>query len=103
MDDDIGEASDVSRQHPEVVQRLLKLAEDFEAVGLPPGVVNVVTKSGTAKYHGAAWEFLRNTALDAKNPFLPEVTPFQQNQFGASLAARFGCRVTTDKRKHSFT
>jgi len=59
--------------------------DDASFGGVMGGVVNVVTKSGTAKYHGAAWEFLRNTALDAKNPFLPEVTPFQQNQFGAAF------------------
>src|ERR1700682_5084215 len=59
--------------------------DDASFGGVMGGVVNVVTKSGTAKYHGAAWEFLRNTALDAKNPFLPKVTPFQQNQFGAAF------------------
>jgi outer membrane receptor protein involved in Fe transport len=62
--------------------------DDASFGGVLGGVVNVVTKSGTAQYHGAAWEFLRNTALDARNPFLPITTPkttFQQNQFGASF------------------
>src|SRR5207245_7624383 len=49
------------------------------------GVVNVVTKSGTNDYHGTAWEYVRNTAFDARNTFLPKVTPFRQNQFGASF------------------
>src|ERR1700693_5674321 len=46
--------------------------DDASFGGVMGGAVHVVTKSGTAKYHGAAWEFLRNTALDAKNPFLPK-------------------------------
>jgi len=49
------------------------------------GVVNVVTKSGTNEYHGTAWEYVRNTAFDARNTFLKQVTPFRQNQFGASF------------------
>src|SRR5713226_426217 len=47
------------------------------------GVINVVTKSGTNEYHGTAWEYVRNTAFDARNTFLKKVTPFRQNQFGA--------------------
>jgi hypothetical protein len=49
------------------------------------GVINVVTKSGTNDYHGTAWEYVRNTAFDARNTFLKQVTPFRQNQFGASF------------------
>src|SRR5882672_10337105 len=52
------------------------------------GVINVVTKSGTNEYHGTAWEYVRNTVFDARNPFIPPsrgVTPFRQNQFGASF------------------
>jgi len=59
--------------------------DDASFGGVMGGVVNVVTKSGTVKYHGSAWEFIRNTAFDARNPFLSEVTPFQQNQFGAAF------------------
>jgi Carboxypeptidase regulatory-like domain len=59
--------------------------DDASFGGVLGGVINVVTKSGTAHYHGAAWEFIRNTAFDARNPFLSAVTPFQQNQFGASF------------------
>src|ERR1700740_1184879 len=39
--------------------------DDASFGGVLGGVVNVVTKSGTAQYHGVAWEFLRNTAFDA--------------------------------------
>ncbi|HEY6445396.1 MAG TPA: TonB-dependent receptor [Acidobacteriaceae bacterium] len=47
------------------------------------GIVNVVTKSGTNEFHGDAWEFLRNDAMDAANYFNPIKTPLKQNQFGA--------------------
>jgi outer membrane receptor protein involved in Fe transport len=47
--------------------------------------VNVITRSGTNEYHGSAWEFLRNTSLDARNFFNPDVSPFHQNQYGFTL------------------
>ena len=56
-------------------------AEFGQALG---GIINVVSKSGTNEYHGSAWEFLRNDALDARNPFLTSKTPFRQNQYGAA-------------------
>jgi len=43
----------------------------------------VVTKSGTNEYHASAWEYLRNTVLDAKNP-VSGLQELIQNQFGAS-------------------
>lgn len=56
-------------------------AEFGQALG---GIVNVVTKSGTNALHGSVWEYLRNDAFDARNRFLPGVTPFKQNQFGGT-------------------
>ena len=52
------------------------------------GVVNAVTRSGTDQFHGSAYEFLRNSALDARNFFDGPVIPeFRRNQFGASAGA----------------
>ncbi len=54
---------------------------------------NIVTKSGTNSFHGAAWEFLRNDAMDASDHFTRTVQPLKQNQFGAT----FGGPLVKDK------
>jgi hypothetical protein len=48
--------------------------------------ISIVTASGTNQLHGAAYEFLRNSALDARNYFDQQHIPeFQRNNFGGSL------------------
>lgn len=53
------------------------------------GVVNLTTKSGTNRFHGSAYEYLRNTVLNANNFFANRNginrPPYHQNQFGADL------------------
>lgn len=50
------------------------------------GIINAISRSGTNQIHGSAYEFLRNSALDARNFFDPAtIPPFRRNQFGASL------------------
>jgi hypothetical protein len=50
------------------------------------GLVNTHIKSGTNAYHGSAFEYVRNTSLDARNFFdIPNRLPFHLNQFGGSL------------------
>jgi Carboxypeptidase regulatory-like domain len=49
------------------------------------GVVTVVSKQGSNRLHGDAFEFLRNTALDAKGFFDLTKAAFKQNQFGGTL------------------
>lgn len=49
------------------------------------GVVSVALKSGSNEIHGAAYEFLRNEDLDAKNLFATVKSPYKRNQFGAAL------------------
>ena len=64
------------------------LRDDYGAeYGKRPGAqVLIVTQGGTNQVHGSVYEFLRNSALDARNYFNsgPE-PPFQRNQFGGSL------------------
>jgi hypothetical protein len=49
------------------------------------GVINATTRTGTNRFHGSLYEFLRNSALDARNFFDKAAPPpFRRNQFGAS-------------------
>jgi hypothetical protein len=48
------------------------------------GIINAVTRSGTNSFHGDVYEFLRNSALDARNFFDGPIPPFKRNQFGGS-------------------
>jgi outer membrane receptor protein involved in Fe transport len=57
-------------------------------------VVNTVSKSGTNEWHGSAYEFFRNSALDARNFYDGSTIPaYRQNQFGGS----FGGPIKKDK------
>jgi hypothetical protein len=49
------------------------------------GIVNAVTKAGANALHGAGFEFLRNTDLDARDYFSPDRDVFRQNQFGGTI------------------
>jgi hypothetical protein len=56
------------------------------------GTINAVIKSGTNQYHGEVFEFLRNTALDARNDFnitktgpTGQKAPLRQNEFGITF------------------
>src|ERR1700761_6791465 len=61
------------------------------------GVINMSTKSGTNGFHGTAFEFLRNTVLDANSFFTNRSggkrQPWHQNQFGGN----FGGPIKKDK------
>lgn len=58
-------------------------------IGFGLSIVNVVSKSGTNKFHGSAFEFLRNANLDAANYFTNATgrskDKLQRNQFGGTL------------------
>ena len=57
--------------------------------GVLGGIINVISKTGTNEFHGSVWEFVRNDALNARDPFADEFNTkpavFRQNQFGAAV------------------
>jgi hypothetical protein len=81
--------------------------------GREAGQVNVSTRPGTNSYHGAAFEFLRNDALDARSyDFLsstrsatnpsPASTPYRQNQYGFTLGGPIRIPKVIDGRNRVF-
>src|SRR5229473_2979553 len=72
----------------DAVQEFAVLKDTYSAeYGKRPGAqVNIVTASGTNQLHGALYEFVRNSALDARNFFDQGSVPeFHGNVFGGSL------------------
>ena len=112
-----GEAYSVNGQRPESNDFLIDGASNFNAVdggfvlkppidaiaefkilthtanaefgGAAGSTTNIVTRSGSNRLHGAAWEFLRNDKLDAANFFENAdgfaKSEYRQNQFGGTL------------------
>jgi hypothetical protein len=58
---------------------------DAEYGNYAGGQVNVITKSGANKFHGSAFEFLRNKAFDATRYFTLVKDDHKQNEFGGTL------------------
>jgi hypothetical protein len=56
-------------------------------------ITQIVSKTGTNEFHGSGFEFLRNSAFDARNFFATSVPPFKRNEFGAT----FGGPIKKDK------
>jgi len=69
--------------------RILTNNFDAEYGNYAGGQINVITKSGTNKIHGSAFEFLRNRSFDATNYFTKQnhqpKDDHKQNQFGGTL------------------
>jgi hypothetical protein len=72
---------------PDSLEQFRILTGSFAAeYGVQSGsVVNVITKSGSNQFHGSAWNFLRNDALDARNFFSTSKPSLRQNQYGGTL------------------
>jgi hypothetical protein len=65
--------------------RIITSNFDAEYGEFSGGQISVITKSGSNKFHGSAFDFLRNTDLDARNYFSPTRGVFRQNQFGGTM------------------
>lgn len=74
----------------DAIQEFKVQTNNFGAdIGKGGAVVNVVTKAGTNRFHGTAFDFLRNSFLDAKNYFddpTQPIPPFKRNEFGGSFS-----------------
>jgi hypothetical protein len=73
--------------------RIITSNFDAEYGEFSGGQISVITKSGSNRFHGSAFDFLRNTDLDARNYFSPTRGAFRQNQFGGT----FGGPIRHDK------
>lgn len=65
--------------------RILTLNAPAEYGDTSGATTSVVTKSGSNAFHGVAYDFLRNNAMDSRNFFAAETEPLHRNQYGASL------------------
>ena len=65
--------------------RILTNNFDAEYGAYAGGQINVITKSGTDRFHGDLFEFVRNTDLQARNFYDINRGPYQQNQFGGTI------------------
>jgi hypothetical protein len=77
--------------------RILSSVPSAEFSQAGGGVIDVVTRSGSLGWHGGAFEYFRNEALDAHNFFDDTTLPrpvFRQNQFGGSLGGPAPVRDT---------
>ena len=109
-DDDRGGAGGMSiAPSLDAIAEFRALTSNYSAdYGLSSGgTMTMVLKSGTTQLHGAAWEFVRNDALDARNFFNPppqKVAELRQNVWGFNVAGpvTFGKLYNPDRKKTFF-
>ena len=75
------------RPNPDALEEFSVQTNSFSAEhGNATGaVVNIVTKAGTNAFHGSAFDFLRNGALNARNFFAARHDQIKRNQFGGTF------------------
>jgi Carboxypeptidase regulatory-like domain/TonB dependent receptor len=90
-DQGAGQTGGIAIVNPDAIAEFKVQTAQFDASfgRSPGGAVNVVTKSGTNAFHGSAFEFLRNDALNA-NDFFRKLNNqdrpvLKQNQFGGTF------------------
>jgi hypothetical protein len=83
-----GYSNQVVQLSPDAVAEFKVQTDNYSAeYGRAAGaIVNVSLRSGTNEFHASAWDYLRNTSLNATGFFKPKYGKpvFQQNQFGAA-------------------
>jgi hypothetical protein len=94
--DNQGFSNQTIQPSPDALSEFKVVTDNYSAeYGRVTGaVINASTRSGTSQFHGSAWEYLRNTSLNAVGPFVPPVNAltgktqkpvYQQNQFGGTF------------------
>jgi len=73
--------------NPDATQEFRVISNNFDAqYGYTAGaIVSIATRSGTNQWHGAAFDYLRNNSLNAKEYFTKTANTLKRNQFGGSL------------------
>lgn len=72
--------------NPDALQEFSVTTRNYSAAfGRGTSSVSGVTKSGTNEFHGSAFEFLRNTRLDARSFFAARRADFKRNQYGGTF------------------
>jgi hypothetical protein len=72
--------------NPDALQEFTVQSANYSAEYAGAGaLVQLSTRSGTNNIHGSAYEYLRNTVLNARNYFQQTVPPFKLNQFGGTV------------------
>ncbi len=79
--------------NPDALSEFRVLTSNFDAEfgRTPAAVINVITRSGTDHFHGAAYDYLRNNILNARNYFVAPTSPtnpavqLNENQFGGRI------------------
>jgi hypothetical protein len=83
---EFGNGTVVIQPPPDSIQEFRVEENSMNAeFGRGGAMVSIVLRSGTNQIHGAAWEFLRNDKLDARNYFATSQLGFQRNQYGGQL------------------
>jgi hypothetical protein len=90
--------------NPDAVQEFSVLANSFSAeYGTGAGgVVNAVSRSGTNQLHGTAFEFVRNTAMNAADFFSHQVDTLKRNQYGGTIGGPVFIPHVYDGRDKTF-
>jgi hypothetical protein len=85
----------VVNPNPDAVAEFKIITNNYEAEygRTSGGIINQVVKSGTNSIHGSAFDFFRNTALDASDYFLQQAPVFRYNVFGGTI----GMPIKKDK------
>jgi hypothetical protein len=73
--------------NPDATQEFRVISNNFDARNgfAPSAIVSIETKSGSNKFHGGAFEFIRNDYFNARNPFSGNLDFLKRNQFGGDV------------------